>query len=315
MVVLCLMLLCGINESGKKEIIKQIKKVGDVDIVSLDASIYPKKDYRPEPCGRLSFRDLQLIKKGCPYVKKIGFYSALDFDELRIEEKSYEGYDYYSFPNLLGTSPEWIEVFNLTLKDGRSINNVDMLYRKRVCVLGGETYRLIGKRNIIGKQLITKNPDCKFTIVGVFNKKMPLFTMLPEETGYELLSREGERLTLIAEESISKNLEIPNKILKQGTGLSHQYDLLNINNNIYIPFTTWQDITSGKNLFITSKGSISFQNKSLDKTLFSSSSIPPRSFISLTINSSYKGKDKEGFFIDKEGIQVFKKSQILSPKD
>ena len=74
---------------------------------------------------------------------------------------------------------------------------------------------------------------------------------------------------------------------------SRKYHALELNNAIYIPFTTWQDLVKKDDLFVISSGGISLESNTLNKSLFSSSSFPPQTWIWMKIdNSSNKGKKK-----------------------
>ncbi len=303
-VVCALMLLFGINEAGKREITKLIKEKGNVEQIEFSPEIFTKKGY-DALSEMMSFSDFQLIKNRCPQVKSIGFFSVIDIEEGRIEkrgccwakatpEKSAPGgYP----PQIYGTSPESKKGLNVKIKEGRFINDMDMRYKRKVCVLGAVAYELLGKGKVIGKKLITKNPDEKFTIIGILEKKMPLFTALP-------LKIQGDLVTVEIDSNMSSPKMPSGKILAK---MGRRHDATNLNLGIYIPISTWKD-------FFKEVKEEDFPFKSIgglvipDKTLVAEhSSIPSRTFVFLTINTPPERKEnKEKLFIDKELQQVFK---------
>ncbi len=315
--VLCLILVFAINEGGKREIVKTIKEKGDVFSVVLNPYIWISKEKRD---GTLSFNDLNLIKRSCPEVKEICFISAVSFNEMRIGNKQYKQEYFSAFPTICGTLPDWMKVKNMRLKEGRFINKTDLQYKRRICVLAGEIPRFLGKnvllyrgeipigvvdgitpkaKDLIGKKLITKNPDGEFTIVGILEKKMPLFTSLPEEMANRMVSQE------ISEDGTVPNQDKPD--IKSILEKSRKGDALETNYDIYIPFSTWQDFSKDINISKISMGGISLQNKILNGHLFSSSTLPPRTFIHLLLDISFEKGDKWKFIVDKEIAKIFGK--------
>ncbi len=289
LVVCCLILLFGINEAGKREIVKDIKEKGNVNIVNLDQRVFTEKGFDEEPKAILSPCDLQLIKNSCHQVKDIGFYAVTYIQgEMKIGDKQYSAIQEIGkpvLPNILGATPDCIKVLELKIKEGRFINNTDMRYKRRVCVLGGEALKFITQKKVIGTELITKNPDGKFTIVGVLHKKMPLFTSLPD----------GWRKKLLVNSD-------PYDV-KAG----RKFHSLAINDNIYIPYTTWQDFVKGRDISTISIGGITLECETMNKYLFSSDTFPPNTWLWLKIDASFEGKGEGKFIKGKEDLRVFKK--------
>ncbi len=294
LVVCCLILLLAINEAGKREIAKEIKERGNLNRVLLDYGVFTEKGYRGKVKAILSPCDLRLIKNSCPAVKEIGFYTVTDIDEIRIGNRQYSDLSISDMggllPNIFGASPACLKVLDMRLKEGRFINKIDMLYKRRVCVLGGETARVIGHKKVIGKELITKNPDGKFTIIGVLHKKMPLFTTLPEEMGWKLLAKSESEIRELSESDLIKD--------------GRKCNALEVNSAIYIPFTTWQDFVKETDTSVISIGGVTFESKTVDRFLFSSTSFPGGTFVWMKIDTPLEEKGG-GKFIDKEDLRVF----------
>ncbi len=286
-VVCVLILLFGINNAGKEEIIKMIKKGGDADKVLFSPDVCIKGGLDGFSIStRMSFSELQLIKNGCSQVKTIAFYNAIDVDEMKIEKREYLWTDsmYYP-PIILGTTPESRKGLNLTVREGRFINDMDMRYKRKVCVLGAETYNLLGKGEVIGKKLITKNPDERFTIIGVLEKNMPLFTALPLKTALDFVANS-----------------------KPSVKASRKTEAIGLNAVIYIPFPTGRDFFKEINIDADrDDNALSMCGIIINKPFrYPPSAIPQRTFIFLGIDTPFEGGEKEErLFIDKEAQEVF----------
>lgn len=137
-------------------------------------------------------------------------------------------------------------------------------------------------KSLIGKKMITKNPDGEFTIIGVLHKKMPLFTALPDKMEFELLRRS---------EPNAKS--------------DRKYYTLPINTAIYIPFATWEDMMKGRDTSVISEEGMELKSKTLDKSLFNSSTLPLEAYIWLKIDTPFKEGREEKIIKDKEDLRVF----------
>lgn len=282
--VCSLFLLFSINDAGKGEILKVMEEKGNASIVGLTDSIFTQKGKDEEPAGYLLYNDLQIIKNSCSAIKGISLIVPQHLQKVKIGNREYppEDASHIVVPCILGINPEFNEVMNVRIKEGRFINKTDMIYKRRVCVLGNRIYERLGKGIVVGKVLEVKEPYAKFTIVGVLQKKMPLFTSLPEEMAQDSISVSADKVL-----STEFSLETEVKTLA-----------LETNNGIYCPLTAWQGMMKGINS--SSIYGIILDNSKTSKPL--SGEIYPNTFINIKINIP-----KEGELInDEENLKIYK---------
>jgi ABC-type antimicrobial peptide transport system permease subunit len=292
--VCCLILLFGINEAGKKEIAKSIKERGNIDKVNLDHFVFTEKGMvKGGVKAVLSPNDLRLIKNSCREVKGISFYSMADIDGMKIGKKQYSITDFRYFPQVYGVPPEHIKVIGMKLKEGRFINKTDMLYKRRVCVLGGEVDRFVGQKNLIGKKIITKNPDEKFTIIGILHRKMPLSTILPQN------------ISVVWEDTVWRLSGRPMYTKIEPI----KGEATNLNCAIYIPFAMWEDFNKRRD---NSFGGIILESETFDNSLYLPPSFPEKTLITIEIDtSSFEEEDGEKIIKDEETARVFGEDDSL----
>ncbi len=272
--VCSLLLLFSINEASEKEIVKNIKKGAGNHTIFLSQKVYTERSHDGElkkPAGFLSFNDLRVLKNSYREVKRISLESSKEIEYAKVEKREYPSSKFaFMSPEISGVTPEYKEMNGLNLMSGRFINNTDILYKRRVCVLGSAVYEGLGVKKIIGKSLITKNPDSKFTIVGVLHRKMPLFTFLPSNVCWN---------SLMAKENSDKT--------------ERKIGALLINDRIFIPHTTWIDLTKG----------IDTKMKELYGSLLTHLSLPLPTDIYIQINLPEGGKKK--MIEDEENLMIF----------
>ncbi len=279
----------AINEAGKREISKNIKESG-AHRLFLDAEFCSNK--RPKPPNEmlmLCYNDLLLIKNRVHEVKKISPLLISRPDTARIENRQEypsENTSHVIGLQLTGVTDEFKNAMDVSLKEGRFINKTDILYKRKVCVLGGTIYQYLGGGKVLGKTLITKNPDAKFTIVGVLNKKMPLFTSLSMEKCIDLLvDRRG------------------NKVCRKDHSLS-------LNWWMYLPMTTCYELPP-TNLFPFFEelpifsGKKETQKEIKSATFSPSSPFPMNTFIYMKMNIPEGEKSKIVEVEDEEYLKIF----------
>ncbi len=243
-----LLLLMTINEAGKKEMSKDIKKKKNVNVYTVGFSswIWKEKFEIPlEPVASLLYSDLQILKNRCREIKSISLNKIIQVSSVKVMNKIYPPIQTSPpisafiglgggqlLPFLAGIYPEYKEIMDLEVQKGRFINRMDMLYKRRVCVLGKNIYEQIGVKDVIGKKLVTKNPDGEFTIVGVLREKMPFFSSLPEKLQWDAV------VTHIGDKQVKRSKN-------ETTHRERKYIALGENNSIYIPFTTGCNFTKG----------------------------------------------------------------------
>ncbi|MFH0774283.1 MAG: FtsX-like permease family protein [bacterium] len=178
--------LFSITETGKREVLDNIENMG-AGRLELFGGMCIRTGERDERAGLISLEDLSWIKRRCKFIKAI---SPLSYGDTSGGAGSVEieGKKYFPGPppgNMLGILPDYKKIKGLKVIEGRFINNLDVKLKRRVCVLGNTTYRLLGGKKIIGKKLrlyepYVINPKTKsklimesFTVIGALARIKP----------------------------------------------------------------------------------------------------------------------------------------------
>jgi len=241
--VCALILLFSINEAGGKEVLKAIKKGGGGHLVSLDYNFYTPSG---KEAGILSYNEIVLLNNRVSEIEDIALWTFNNIYSVKIGKREYppEDASYSVVPIITGITPEFKKVMDVELKEGRFINKVDLIYKRRVCVVGGKIYDRLGGRKIIGKTLIAKEiikddgtrEELKFTIIGVLHKKLSLIASLPDRvlhsTDLSLFSKSPDNI----------------KDLQQ---YQSAFSRLIVNDGIYIPWTLWMDFFNKEEYSLT----------------------------------------------------------------
>jgi len=113
---------------------------------------------------RLFERDLEAIRRQCPNVRRVTF-----------EVKRYQTTLSSPFNSgrflALGVTPEYLEIRNLALENGRHINAADDTQARRVCVLGAKVRKLLfeDRPGVLGHQV--RLNGYTYQVVGVMTEK------------------------------------------------------------------------------------------------------------------------------------------------
>lgn len=278
--VCSLLIFFSINEAGKREVLKNVKKAGDSCLLFLEPTFFFQNGKKGDV---LSYTDISLVKNRVPQIGKIALWDLESIYEIKIDKIEYppEGASHSMVPTVSGITPEFKEVMDIEMKEGRFVNETDLIYKRRVCVIGGRMYERLGGGNLLGKTLIVKydfsDEIIKFTIIGVLDKKFPLFASLSDQA-----------FTVVAP-LLFKSSDKAETFQKQQKVI---YNLA-MNDSIYIPWTTWVD-------FIKEKHSVS------------SLSLPPDTLIPIKVKIP-EGESVGKFVYDKENIVP--SDEILSGSD
>ncbi len=153
--------MLSIGEGARQESLEQIEVMGvrNVIIRSLPAEeetgASTGKPLRPLGISR---KDAAAIRSICPFVEDIA-----ESWEASIDARTYEG---SVKATLIGTTPEYESIFNLTLSEGSFLVPHHLRTMSNVCIIGAEVRKaLFGFRNPL-HQLI-KLQDQWFTVIGV----------------------------------------------------------------------------------------------------------------------------------------------------
>jgi len=119
--------------------------------------------YKGFPAGRrirISLEDLDAIKREIPEVDMLGPRRRMNNTFVNYKDKS-NNYD------IRGEYPSMVHIEPLVVREGRYINEQDLLHRRKVAVLGENTSKLLFEdQSPIGEYIMIKG--IAFKVVGVF---------------------------------------------------------------------------------------------------------------------------------------------------
>ncbi|MDI6735858.1 MAG: ABC transporter permease, partial [bacterium] len=239
--VCALLLLFSINEAGKKEVLKGIKKAGNSHLLFLSSTFFTQNG---KEGGILSYHDISLLKNRVPQIGETALWDFQNIYSIKIGDREHpqENASYSMTPMMSGVTPEFRKAVDIELKDGRFINKTDLSYKRRVCVVGGKLYERLGGEKIIGKTLIAKRiteteygteEEVKFTIIGIFNKKIPLLASVPDKVFTSIAP-----FLFKAPDNSHDKIGDSKAFQKQQNVISN----LVINDSLFIPWTVWMDV-------------------------------------------------------------------------
>ncbi|MGQ9618534.1 MAG: ABC transporter permease [Candidatus Aminicenantia bacterium] len=121
----------------------------------------------------LTLEDAIAIKELCPSIGKVtymNYISPLDIGEIIVKYRDRE----VKNPDYYGVNPDYWEVFENPIQDGRFFTEEEMLHRANVCVLGMEVVEsLFPREDPIGKEIYING--IKFKVLGTLEKKGRIF--------------------------------------------------------------------------------------------------------------------------------------------
>ncbi|MFH0774702.1 MAG: ABC transporter permease [bacterium] len=172
----CMILLLSATFTLRKETLKNIESMG-ANKLALWIEIFDKKSSKI--VGRITLRDIQLIKRRCREIKAISL-ERTDISTggpMAIETKgwNFERWMRYLPPAyLMGITPGYKKVESLKLTSGRFINELDLKMKRKVCVLGNTFYLLLGGKKILNKDIkVEAYPGVSFKVIGGLARHKP----------------------------------------------------------------------------------------------------------------------------------------------
>ena len=158
--------MLSIGEGAKQEALHQISQMGIHNIIV--------QHWNPEEEGTggesgssnlsqgLTRADARAVREICPLARTV-----TPQRELKVKARHRSN----SFQTMLvGTTPEYIQVLDATLKEGVFLSEEDLLQARRVCVLGSDAKRaLFYFEEALGQPI--KVQDQWFTVIGVLRDK------------------------------------------------------------------------------------------------------------------------------------------------
>lgn len=109
--------------------------------------------------------DLSIIESTVPYVAHLV--------PLKIVAHSVRHGEHRADLNVVGTTPEFFDVVNITVGEGRAIGSADMIDRTNVCVIGEDIRReLLPFQDPLGETILVQRfpTAVPFTVVGILQK-------------------------------------------------------------------------------------------------------------------------------------------------
>jgi ABC-type antimicrobial peptide transport system permease subunit len=157
--------MMSIGEGAKREAIEQIKLLGtnNIRIKQLDLKGEKRADAERRTSTGVTFDDVIAIRERFPGLVGV---APLKFINAEIWLTGRQ-----AGAEVIGTSPEYAEVTNVQVAEGRFITPLDLGDAKRICVLGSEVRQdLFGYRNALGASIQIAQEW--FTVVGVLKDKV-----------------------------------------------------------------------------------------------------------------------------------------------
>ncbi len=157
--------MLSIGKGAEYEAIEQIKAFGmnNIRISTLELSKDDQDKAIRTLSKGLSYEDALYIKEILPYIEGVAPQNLLG-------KKVY----YHQFnpdANIVGTTPEYLDVTSLNLEDGRFISDEDLNEFRKICILGSTIVReMFLKEDPIGKFITIGG--VRFRVVGILQDKL-----------------------------------------------------------------------------------------------------------------------------------------------
>jgi putative ABC transport system permease protein len=152
-------------------------------------------------CRPITIDEAYAILAGCPSVMAVtpeDFYFAPGGNAVKYKNRK------ANQPRLVGVWPEYEQVRNVTLSEGRFLNRLDDQMRAMVCIIGHDVKKaLFDEEDAVGQSIRINN--AKFTVIGVVDDKKSMFddnrnnlVIIPFETFMKLHPWEKELLLTVS---------------------------------------------------------------------------------------------------------------------
>ncbi len=166
--------MLAIGEGAKRQTSKAVEQLGATNIIV--RSVLPPETNRASSRRNFSLHyglkrsDVETIREGAsdgtlPYITMVVPMRETGLDVVRGEVKASAA--------AVGTSPDFLEVANLSVNAGRFLVEADMKESRTVAVLGaGAAQQLFGAKNALGQKISLQGTNIRsrlFEVVGVMN--------------------------------------------------------------------------------------------------------------------------------------------------
>ena len=156
--------MMSVGEGARQEAIEQIKLLGtnNIRIKHLALTGENREQALRVYSDGLTYRDSHLVRESIPGLVKV---ASLKFVESEVRYQGKEG-----GALVVGTDPEFMDVTNFRVGEGRFLTNFDLDDTKTIAILGHEIKEeLFGFRSALGAKV--RIGDSRFTVVGVMQPK------------------------------------------------------------------------------------------------------------------------------------------------
>jgi putative ABC transport system permease protein len=156
--------MMSIGEGARREAIEQIKLMGTNNIRVKRLALLGER--REEAARRfpdgLTYEDAALIGGIVPFVRGV---APLRFVDAEVRSGRRDG-----SVQVIGTSPDYVDVANVRVVDGRFITELDLADVKNVCVIGAEVNQRLFGGDGLGASI--KIGETWFNVVGIMEAKV-----------------------------------------------------------------------------------------------------------------------------------------------
>ncbi len=161
--VVAVIAMLSIGEGAKKESMEQINLLGVDNIIIRQVNLTEdqKISSNEKQSFGLNLQDANLIETTLPSISQVA--------PVKIVAATIHGRLKEMSPEIMATSSSYSSIYDLPLREGRFISDLDVSRSQLVCVLGHEVASSLGKDGHVGKLIRMENQ--LFKIVGVLKPR------------------------------------------------------------------------------------------------------------------------------------------------
>lgn len=158
-----LLAMVGIGEGTRQKVIRDMERLGGANVISIQVKVQylnnPAHLYDKQ--NKLSDQDFEAIKRASSHITLVA-PTILKPQIFRYQKNRFRG-------SYLGTTPDYSNIRNWQVAQGRFLTTPDIEHKQLVCVIGSEVReRLFGDSNPVGKNIRFNDND--YQVVGVMNE-------------------------------------------------------------------------------------------------------------------------------------------------
>jgi len=161
--IISVVTMLSVGEGVKQKVLNQLEQLGTNNIIIKNLELTQAQEvYAQERLSNgLIDRDIERLRKNVPHLRDIAPMKEITASVLSQNEEFY--------PEILSTSGNYKIVYNIFLREGRFICDLDMQQRNFVCVLGSEIAENLGLDGMLGSTVRIENE--MFKVVGILRER------------------------------------------------------------------------------------------------------------------------------------------------